>query len=395
MESNAVVIIGGGHSGAKAAAALRKLGWQGAISIIGEESHLPYDRPPLSKAVLLGKKVVEQCAFFPESWYKDNCIELLLGEAAARIDRDRGQVVLRSGRALPYSRLLFATGARLNPLPIPGMGLEGVLPLREPSHASTITECLLPARKVVVVGAGVIGLEVAAAAVERGCSVCVLEAAPRAMGRSVPGAVSDILVEEHRKRGVEIRFAVKIAALEGNRSVSSVMMDDGERLPCDLVVYGVGVKPRSELAAEAGLAVDDGILTSSRLQTADDRIFACGDVCRFESQTFGQTLRLENWRNAEDQAVVAARNIIGDAVDYDEVPWFWSNQFDFTLQVAGLPSLGSRTTVSAVGAAQLVRSVTEDGHLRGACAIGALRDVAGAIRSAKVEIAASRKLGLD
>ncbi|WP_292595331.1 FAD-dependent oxidoreductase [Mesorhizobium sp.] len=240
--------------------------------------------------------------------------------------------------------------------------------------------------KVVVIGAGVIGLEVAAAAVELGCVVHVLEVAPHAMGRSLPLAVSEALVSKHHSRGVDLRFGVRVAALEGRGTVSSVRLEGGEVIACDVVVYGVGVRPRTELAEVAGLAVDNGIVVNRLLQTQDPDIFACGDVCRYESRLFGRALRLENWRNAEDQADTAARNMLGQEKAFDEVPWFWSNQHDFA-QVAGLPTHGEITIPATSGAARLFLSVTADGVLRGANAIGPVRDVAGPIRKLKAAIA--------
>jgi 3-phenylpropionate/trans-cinnamate dioxygenase ferredoxin reductase subunit len=388
VKEDAIVIVGAGHSGAKAAAALRKHGWTGSIALIGDEPHLPYDRPPLSKAVLLGKKTSDECAFFPAAWYVENGIDLIRGEAVVGIDRNRRRIVLNGGRDLPYGQLLLATGSELNPLSVPGADLEGVWPLRTPQHATAIAQMLLPGQRLVVIGAGVIGLEVAAAAVELGCTVHVLEAAPLAMGRSLPEVVSSALVAEHRGRGVDVRLGVRIAALAGNRSVSGVRLETGETLACDTVVYGVGVRPRTELAEAAGLRVGNGIRTNGHLQTDDRRIFACGDVCCYASHLFERELRIENWRNAEDQADTAARNILGHDKIFDQVPWFWSNQYDFALQVAGLPILGETTLVRTVGAARLFLSVDAKGRLCGASGLGPVRDVAAPIRKLKVAIAA-------
>ena len=331
-----IVIVGAGHSGAKASAALRKHGWTGPIALIGDEPHVPYDRPPLSKAVLLGTKTGDQCAFFPAGWYFDKGIDLLLEKPVARIDRDDSRILFGNGEDLRYHCLLLATGSSLNPLSVPGADLDGVWPLRIPRHADAIAGALRRGARLAVIGAGVIGLEVAAVAAERGCVVHVLEVAPIAMGRSLPAAVSTALVGVHRRHGVEVRFGVRVARVEGDDKVSCVCLESGEALDCDAVVYGVGVKPRTELAEAAGLGVDGGIVTDCLLQTEDANIFACGDVCRYESRLFGRHLRLENWRNAEDQADTAARNMLGQQRPFDAVPWFWSNQYDLTLQVAGI-----------------------------------------------------------
>ncbi|TGT35761.1 FAD-dependent oxidoreductase [Mesorhizobium sp. M8A.F.Ca.ET.165.01.1.1] len=387
MNAQSAIIVGAGHSGAKAAAALRKHGWTGKITLIGDETHAPYDRPPLSKAVLLGKKTSEQCAFFPATWFGENDIGLHLDKSVGSIDRRDKRVVLTDGQDLPYGKLLLATGSAINRLTIPGAELDGVWPLRTPQHADAIARSFRSGQKVVVIGAGVIGLEVAAAAVELGCVVHVLERAPHAMGRSLPLAVSNVLISEHRRRGVDIRFGVGVTALEGRGTVSAVRLQGGEVIACDVVVYGVGVRPRTKLAEAAGLAVDNGIVANRFLQTGDPDIFACGDVCRYESRLFGGALRIENWRNAEDQADTVARNMLGQEKAFDEVPWFWSNQYDFALQVAGLPTHGEITVATTSGAARLFLSLTTDGVLRGASAIGPVRDIAGPIRKLKAAIA--------
>lgn len=234
-----------------------------------------------------------------------------------------------------------------------------------------------------VIGAGVIGLEVAAAAFERGCSVQVLELAPQAMGRSLPAAVSEAVVAEHRRRGIDVRFGVQVVGFDGHDAVEAVRLTTGEILACDAVVYGVGVRPNSDLAAAAGLGAPNGIRTNRYLQTEDERIFACGDVCLYDSERYGQPVRLENWRNAEDQADTVARNLLGENRAFDEVPWFWSNQFDFALQVAGLPALGCRTEVQGIGRSRLFLSSDADGVLRGVSALGAIRDIAAPIKEYK------------
>ena len=210
------------------------------------------------------------------------------------------------------------------------------------------------------------------------------------MGRSLPAAVSTALVDVHRRHGVEVRFGVRVARVEGDDKVSCVRLESGEALDCDAVVYGVGVKPRTELAEAAGLGIDGGIITDGLLQTEDANIFACGDVCRYESRLFGRHLRLENWRNADDQADAAARNMLGQQKPFDAVPWFWSNQYDLTLQVAGIPALGDLTGVREVGGSRLYLSIGSDGRLWGASGLGAVRDIAAPIRQLKEAIAERR-----
>ncbi|MCV9938351.1 FAD-dependent oxidoreductase [Boseaceae bacterium BT-24-1] len=395
MSNESIIIVGAGHSGAKAAAALRKHGWLGSITLIGEEIHVPYDRPPLSKAVLLGKKTSQQCVFFSQAWYDENRIELITGEAVTGIDRVSRRVIFRERESLGYDRLLLATGSSLNRLPADGADLEGVWPLRTVDHATGVARALIPGSHLVVIGAGVIGLEVAAASVERGCTVTVLEAAPQAMGRLLPTAAAAALLNEHQTRGVGIHFGARVMKLEGTRAVSGVTLDSGETMPCSGVIFGVGVKPRSELAEAAGLAVDDGVLTNAYLQTEDERIFACGDICRYESTLFGQRLRLENWRNAEDQAETAARNMLGELRAFDEVPWFWSNQYDVALQVVGLPMLGELTLAEEAGETKLFLSVRGDGLVRGASAIGPVREVSAFTRKLRSAISLGCAIDID
>ena len=387
MPSESIVIVGAGHSGTKTAAALRKHGSTAPITLIGDEACLPYDRPPLSKAVLLGKRASAECAFYPLSWYCDNGIELRLNQSAIDIDRSGRRILLEEGWDVSYGRLVLATGSSTNPLNVPGSELEGVFPLRAPHHADAIARLLLPQQRLVVIGAGVIGLEVAAAAVERGCEVKVFEAAASAMGRSLPAAVSSALIAEHRKRGVEIRFDAKLAAIEGNKAVTAVRLAAGEVVPCDIVVYGVGVRPRTQLAEKAGLRVDDGVRTNRLLQTEDESIFACGDVCSYESLLFERHLRLESWRNAEDQADTVARNLLGQGSAFDEVPWFWSHQYDLALHVAGLPTLGQVIVTRTVGSSRVYLSFDGEGKLKGASGLGAVREIAKPIRDLKAAIA--------
>ncbi len=395
FDSPDVVIVGAGHSGSKVAAALRKRGWQGAVTLVGDELIVPYDRPPLSKAVLLGKKTGEQCAFFPAEWYAQNGVNLLLGRSVLSIDRQDRQVILADGSHIRYDKLVLATGSHHNALNIPGADLQNVMPLRTPHHAGHLARRLQVGRNLVIIGAGVIGLEVAAAATERGCHVIVLEQAPQAMGRSIPSVMSERLVAEHVSRGVRFRFGVTVTELVGEGPVSGVKLLDGEIIDAEMVIYGVGARPRVELAEAAQLATENGVVTNDRLRSEDDAIYACGDVCKFYSNLFGTSLRLENWRNAEDQADVVARNLVGEDAIYDEVPWFWTNQYDMALQVAGISSLANKHVITHSGAAHVTLSVQADGRLVSASAIGPVRDVAAAIRKLKTAIAERVIIDID
>ncbi|GLQ12116.1 ferredoxin reductase [Devosia yakushimensis] len=381
-----IVIAGAGHSGIKVAAALRKNGWAGAITLFGEESVLPYDRPPLSKAVLLGKKRADDCTFFAREWYDDQKVTVRLGETVSAIDRQSRRVLTDKGLYVSFDRLVLAMGSAPNELKVRGAELEGVLPLREPHHAEKIASKLHPGKPIVIIGAGVIGLEVAAAAIERGCDVTVIETASRAMARSLPEVVSGMLVDSHRKRGVTFRFDTGVVAIEGNGGVEGVTTSDGQSIPAGIVVYGVGATPRTALAADAGLSVENGIIVDAMLRTDDPFIYACGDVCRYTSQLFGTSVRLENWRNAEEQASVVANNLTGQNAVYDPIPWFWTNQYDLALQVAGIPAMGANHVVQKVGETHLTLSAAAEGRLVGVSALGSIRDVAALIRTYRAHI---------
>lgn len=380
---NGVVIVGAGHSGGKAAHALRKQGWSGPITLIGNESQPPYDRPPLSKAVLLGKKTADACEFWPAQWYAEQSIELVLARSVTAIARSQKTVALDDGRTIPYDQLLLATGARPIALPVPGANLPGVSQLRTTRNASLVASYLTSDSRIVVIGAGFIGLEVAAAARELGCHVTVLEAAPHALTRSLPEIVSDELIGMHRERGVDLRFGVSVAAIEGTDRATAVRLSTGESIPCDHVVYGIGVRPDTHLAEAAGLDVDNGVVVGPDLRTSDPAIFACGDVCTFTSTRYGRPLRLESWKNAEDQADLVARSMLGQEVAYDPLPWFWSNQYDAVLQIAGLPALGSVIAQRKIGSGRLFFSLASDGTLIGVSAFGPVRDVALSMRVVK------------
>ncbi|MFL6876805.1 NAD(P)/FAD-dependent oxidoreductase [Pseudomonas marginalis] len=381
-----MVIIGAGHSGTKAAAALRKYGWTGPITLIGAESHLPYNRPPLSKAVLLGKKTTQSCTFFQRNWYRDHDIDIVLGNSAEVIDCKQKMVHLADGTTLNYHRLLFATGAEPNVPAISGIELESVWPLRTPEHAEAIASALKPKARVAVIGAGVIGLEVAAAAVERGCDVHIIEATSQVMGRSVPANFANIIMNMHVSRRAKFHLDTRVIALIGDSSVQGVLFESGERLDCDVVVYGVGVRPRTYLAESSGLSVKNGIQTNARLSTSDESIFACGDVCAFESARYGREIRLENWKNAEEQAEIAARSMLGENISYDPVPWFWSNQYDWTIQVAGLvEQSGLIETLNTADACYFI-NLDSSGRLVAGGAIGSVRNVGSVIRNISQQI---------
>ena len=387
-ERGAMVIVGAGQCGARTAQALRDNGWEGDITLLGNEGRAPYDRPPLSKGVLLGQKTVTQCALYDDAFYRDNRIDLRVDAQVAAIDRVERRVVLGEGRSVSYRRLLIATGAQPRRLPVPGATLAGVHVLRSVPDALSIVGELAPGQRIAVVGAGFIGLEVAATAIARGCEVVVIEAASRALMRAVPEIVAGYLVERHRQMGVEVRFAVQVDQVLGSTRVSGLRLSDGATLECDAVVVGIGVTPRTALAEAAGIDVADGIAVDDTLRTNDPYIFAAGDVCSFPHRLFRRRIRLECWKNAEDHARVVARNMLEYGETYSAVPWFWSDQFDMTIQIAGMPAFGTTSVVRETGSASKVFFALDgDGILVGASGVGQASEISREVRIAQELIA--------
>ena len=384
----AMVIIGAGQSGARAAHALRENGWDGDITLLGNEGVAPYDRPPLSKAVLLGHKTTSECALYDEAFYREQRIDLRTDASVQRIDRAARHVVLQSGEAIAYHRLLIATGAAPRKLTVSGSTLASVHCLRTVADASHIADELQSGRTIAIVGAGFIGLEIAAAAIARGCKVIVIEAGSRALMRAVPEIVAAHLVERHRQMGVDIRFAVQVDRTTGHDRVTGVKLSDGTSIACDCVIVGIGVKPRTELAEAAGIDVADGIAVDDTLRTNDPYVFAAGDVCSFPHRLFRRRMRLECWKNAEDHARIVARNMLDRGETYSEVPWFWSDQYDMTIQIAGMPAFAVSTVVRETGTTSRVFfALDREGVLVGASGVGNASEIARDVRVAQALIA--------
>jgi len=324
-----VVIVGGGQAGFQAAASLRAEGYQEPITLIGDEPHPPYQRPPLSKAFVLGKQNQDQILLRPETYYRDHQIRWIPGERTMAIETCEHRVRLRGGAAIPYDSLVLALGARNRTLPLPGVAY-----LRTLAEAIEIKQRLEQANDVVIIGGGFIGLEIAASARTLGKSVTVVEVLPRLMARVVAPVVSDFFYRAHVSRGVEVLLNTRVREIRGGDAV----LEDGSRRHGDLVVVGVGIVPNTELAAEAGLPVANGICVDEWLRTADERIYAIGDCAVYPSAYARSRVRLESVQNAVDQAVAVAKAIAGKGAPYRAVPWFWSDQFDLRLQMAGLPA---------------------------------------------------------
>jgi 3-phenylpropionate/trans-cinnamate dioxygenase ferredoxin reductase subunit len=327
-----VVIVGAGQAGFQAAAALRAEGFDGHIALVGEEPEIPYQRPPLSKAFLLGKQEARHAFLRPAAFYPANRVELRTSERVTEVDRAAARVRLASGASLPYDALILATGARNRVLPVPGGSSDRVGYLRTMAEAVSLRERLVAARSVAIVGGGFIGLEVAAAARILGKSVAVVEALPRLMTRAVAPLVSECVRATHAAQGVDVLLGASVREISGD----ALVLADGRKLHADLVVAGIGVAPNVELARDAGLEVANGIAVDQRLQTSAENIFAIGDCAGFPSALTGARVRLESVQNAVDQAACVARILAGKPGTYQAVPWFWTDQFDLRLQMAGL-----------------------------------------------------------
>ncbi|MBH5367498.1 NAD(P)/FAD-dependent oxidoreductase [Bradyrhizobium glycinis] len=331
-----VIIVGAGHGGYQVAASLRQAGFAERICLINDEAHLPYQRPPLSKAYIKGSAGPESLMFRPEKFYQDQSIELIAGRAAS-IDRAARKVHLASGATLDYGHLVLATGARNRLLDLPNANLPDVKYLRILDDSEALRAIMPSKTRAVIIGAGFIGLEFAATARIKGLEVDVLELAPRVMARAVTAEVSEYFQDRHREAGIRIHLGVQATSIEAEGGkVTGVSLSDGRHLPADLVVVGVGVLPNIELAAEAGLPVAAGIIVDEYLSTADRNISAIGDCALFASPRFGGSLRLESVQNATDQARCLAAKLTGDKKPYDSHPWFWSDQGEDKLQIAGL-----------------------------------------------------------
>jgi 3-phenylpropionate/trans-cinnamate dioxygenase ferredoxin reductase subunit len=333
-----VVILGAGHAGGSAAVALRHFGHEGPIVLVGEEPLLPYQRPPLSKAWLKGEADEEDLQLRPPSFYAENDIAVRLGIRATRIDRPSKQVALSDGEILPYDALIIATGARARRLDLPGAEMARTLELRTVADAEMLKASIAPGKRLAIVGGGYVGLEVAASARSLGAEAVVIEREPRILARVACPILSDFFTAYHCKHGVRFELDAWVVALEGEGGeVRAVRLNDGRRLACDLVLIGVGALPNQELAEEAGLECHHGIVVDEEARTADPAIFAIGDVTRRPLPLYGRSFRLESVPNALEQAKQAAAAITGRKPPPHEVPWFWSDQYDLKLQIAGLP----------------------------------------------------------
>src|SRR6266702_3453246 len=345
MTTGPVIIIGAGHAGFQLAASLRQSGFAERIALLNDEGHLPYQRPPLSKAYLKGTGGPDSLMFRPDKFYRDQNVELIVDRAVS-IDRAARKVALASGAPLDYGHLVLATGARNRLLDIPNANLEAVRYLRTLDESEALRHLIGPGQRVVVIGAGFIGLEFAATARGKGMEVDVVELGARVMARAVTAEISEFFQARHAAAGIRIHLGVQVTSIEADGArVTGVSLSDGRHLPADLIVVGVGVLPNVELAAEAGLPVASGILVDEHLATSDPNISAIGDCALFASQRFGGSLRLESVQNATDHARCVAARLTGKLEVYDGLPWFWSDQGPDKLQIAGLTTGYDRVVV--------------------------------------------------
>ncbi len=334
------VIVGASLAGAKAAETLRADGFDGDIVLLGREQELPYERPPLSKGYLQGKEERSVIYVHPEEWYAEQRIDLRLGVTVTALDR-AGAAVATSGPDGPgrvaYDKLLLATGASPRQLNFPGSDRPEVRYLRTADDSDRLREALAGSPRVVVAGAGWIGLETAAAARSYGCPVTVLEPQSGALAEQVGPEVGAVFTELHRANGVEFRFGERAEEFRPGLVITSA----GAEVPADLLIIGIGAAPNDQLAAEAGLATDNGVLTDEALRTDDENIYAAGDVANSVNPLLGRRIRVEHWANALDGGPAAARSMLGQPVVFDKVPYFYSDQYDLGMECAGLPSPGS------------------------------------------------------
>lgn len=341
-----LVIVGASHAGIQLAAKVRQLGFDASIVLVGNEVHAPYQRPPLSKDLLMGKKSPDSLALRGNEFFTGNNIELRLGQRAVSMDPAARTLSLKDGSTIRYSWLALATGARCRPLPLPGCNLDGVFSLRTLDDALAISAAVENTSRACIIGGGFIGLEIASALVARGISVKIIESEPQLLTRRLPQQMSDYITRLHRQRGVEILFNCSVSALKGTAGqVQQVELDNGNRIECDIALLATGVKPNVELALDAGVACENGILTDAVGRTNAPNVIAIGDVANALLRIGPNgpaRMRLESVQAATDGARAAASMVVGEPKPFQGVPWFWSTQHDIKLQMAGLPVDGDQ-----------------------------------------------------
>ncbi|WP_328417786.1 FAD-dependent oxidoreductase [Micromonospora sp. NBC_00389] len=329
------VIVGAGLAGARAAQTLREEGFDGGIVVIGDEPERPYERPPLSKGLLTGGAEADSVYVHDAGWYAEHDVDLRTAARAVAVDRSDGMVQFADGQQIRYDKLLLATGARPRDLAAPGVHLDGVLRLRTLADSRRIAAALVDGAHIVIVGAGWIGLEVAAAARQRGATVDIVETAALPLRRVLGDEIARVFANLHRDHGVTFHFDAEVREIRGTGRVSSVLLADGTEVPADAVVVAVGVRPNTDLATTAGLTVENGIVVDASLRTADPEIYAAGDVANAYHPVLRRRLRVEHWANALHGGAAAARAMLGQPVSYDDLPYFYTDQYDLGMEYVG------------------------------------------------------------
>ncbi len=383
-----MVIIGGGECGVRAALALREHDHHVPITLVGAEKYLPYERPPLSKEGLADDTAEGPRTIATAERLAGASIIMACGKAARTIGRQAHTVGFDDGTTIPYDRLLIATGAEPRPLALAGPATGRVGYFRTYDDALRLRPFLAPGRHIAIIGGGFIGLEIAAGARKRGAAVTVIEALPRVLSRVVPGEIAEVIEARHLAEGVALYCSARVEGIEQRADAVAVTLGDGRRVLADFLLIGIGAVPVVGLAAAAGLTVDNGVVVDETLRTSDPEIFAAGDCCSFPLPVYGgRRVRLECWRNALDQGALAARNMLGGTEPISALPWFWSDQYDLTLQIAGLPDQGSTTVRRDTGGGSFILFHLDGaGNLVAASGIGHGNAVAKDIRVAEMLI---------
>ena len=378
-----MVIVGAGMAGARAVIALRAADYKGPITLIGEEAYLPYDRPPLSKAAITSSEAPTPALLLDDDQLRSLGATFIRNAKALKLDLKNKTVALSTGVSVPYEKLLIATGAKPRKLSIEGG--EHALLLRDFGDTEVLREAFQPNKKIAIIGGGFIGLELASSAKKRGCDVTLIEAQPRILMRGVTEAIAKIVNDKHVSEGVKLLTGTGLAKLEKH----AVHLADGRIILADTIIAGIGAAPEIALAADAGLKIENGIACDENMRSSDPHVFAAGDCANFPHGIFGaKRTRLEAWRSATDQANTAAENMLGGSKVHSAIPWFWSDQFDLTLQIAGMPDLGSEIVRRNLSPDSFVLfHLTEEGRLVGASGIGIGNAIGREVRIAEMLIA--------
>ena len=383
-----IVIVGAGECGARAAFALRENGYTGPVTLIGDELHLPYERPPLSKTAMTERDAPVAKLIADETRLAAAQIEHRRGVRVAAINRAAKRLVMVDGTDMAYAKLLLATGAVPRRMVRDGVEIAHIAYLRTLDDAAHIRRRLGPGRRIAIIGGGFIGLELAASAITLGAKVTVIEVLPRLLSRGVPAEIAAIIADRHQRAGVDVITGTAIASIDTSSDTARITLADGRVIETDILVAGIGAIPVTGLAEAAGLEIANGIAVDLQLRTSDPDIFAAGDCCAFPLAIYGgRRVRLESWRNAQDQGALAARNMLGAGDAHSAVPWFWSDQYELSLQIAGLSDEGKTIVRRELGeGAFILFHLADDGRLVAASGIGVGNAVAKDIRLAEMLI---------